>query len=52
MGRVAIQSDLPAGTTIDIVDYIFDHVMQVADQVTIHFHVAPTIYLPVVFKNF
>jgi len=26
--------------------------MQVADQVTIHFHVAPTIYLPVVFKNF
>jgi hypothetical protein len=49
---VQIQPEVPVSTTIEIWDGIFDHTGELRDWVTITFHVARRIYLPVVFKNY
>ncbi len=49
---VQIIPTVPPSTTITIVDFISDHIRVERDRVTITFHVAHRVYLPIVFKNY
>jgi hypothetical protein len=48
---VPFLTTLPASTTIDIWDGIFDHLLVLRNEVSIRLHVRGRLYLPVVIRH-